>query len=143
MTLQIQCCNFRRIVIRTVTKRKSGANTGRNRAPPGVHKQNHSEGGYFRRSRNANSSCLGCLRTKSLHLKWRRLLLGDSVNRANSLRTAAKIMHKSLLDVEQSPEVDPAEAPFLKLKSSVLDTEAKLQEKASAIETPFPEETTD
>jgi hypothetical protein len=65
------------------------------------------------------------------------------VNRANSLRTAAKIMHKSLLDVEQSPEVDPAEAPFLKLKSSVLDTEAKLQEKATAIETPFPEETTD
>jgi hypothetical protein len=65
------------------------------------------------------------------------------VNRANSLRTAAKIMHKSLLDVEQSPDVDPGEAPFIKLKSSVLDTEAKLQEKATAIESPIPDENLD
>ena len=52
-------------------------------------------------------------------------------------------MHKSLLDVEQSPDVDPGEAPFIKLKSSVLDTEAKLQEKASAIELPIPDENLD
>jgi hypothetical protein len=65
------------------------------------------------------------------------------VNRAKSLRTAAKILHKSLLDVEQSPDVDPVEPPFLKLKSSVLDREVNLQEKAEVLETPFPEETTD
>jgi hypothetical protein len=65
------------------------------------------------------------------------------VNRANSLRTAAKILHKSLLDVEQSPDVDPGEAPFLKLKSSVLEHEVKLQEKAETIEAPPIEETTD
>jgi hypothetical protein len=65
------------------------------------------------------------------------------VNRTDSLRTAAKIMHKSLLDVEQSPDVDPVEAPFLKLKSSVLDTEVKLQEKAAAIESTIPDENLD
>jgi len=65
------------------------------------------------------------------------------VNRANSLRTTAKILHRSLLDVEQSPDVDPVEAPFLKLKSTVLEQEVNLQEKAKAIETPPIEETTD
>jgi hypothetical protein len=65
------------------------------------------------------------------------------VNRANSLRTTAKILHKSRLDVEQSSDVDPVEAPFLKLKSSVLEQEVILQEKAKAIEAPPIEETTD
>jgi hypothetical protein len=70
--------------------------------------------------------------------EWRSV-----VNRANSLRTAARILHKSILDVEQSPDVDPVETPFLKLKSTVLEQEVKLQEKAKAIEAPPIEETTD
>lgn len=65
------------------------------------------------------------------------------MNRAKSLRTAAKILHESLRNLEQSPDVDPSEQPFIKLKSSVLDSELKLQEKAVAIESPTPEETTD
>ena len=65
------------------------------------------------------------------------------MNRAKSLRTAAKILHESLLNLEQSPDVDPTGEPFAKLKSSVLDHELKLQEKAAAIESPSPEETTD
>ncbi len=61
------------------------------------------------------------------------------MNRAKSLRTAAKILHKSLLDVEQSPDVDPIEAPFVRLKSSVLEQELNLQEKAVNIEKPLPD----
>ena len=62
------------------------------------------------------------------------------MNRAKSLRTAAKILHAALQNVEQSPDVDPIGRPFIKLKSSVLDSEVKLQEKAVKIETSLPEE---
>ena len=65
------------------------------------------------------------------------------MDRAKSLRTAAKVLHETLQGMEQSPEVDPGEAPFIKLKSTVLDHEVKLQEKATAIETPIPDENLD
>jgi hypothetical protein len=45
--------------------------------------------------------------------------------------------------VEQSPDVDPIETPFLKLKTAVLESEMSLQDKADALEIPFPDETTD
>jgi hypothetical protein len=45
--------------------------------------------------------------------------------------------------LEQSSDVDPSDAPFVKLKSSVLDRELKLQESAAAIELSSSEETTD
>ncbi len=65
------------------------------------------------------------------------------MNRAKSHRTAAKVLHETLQVLEQSSDVDPRDPSFMKLKSSVLDHELELQEKATALETPFPEETTD
>lgn len=65
------------------------------------------------------------------------------MNRAKSHRTAAKVLHETLQNMEQSPDVDPNEPPFVKLRSTVLAHEVKLHEEATAIETPFPEETTD
>jgi hypothetical protein len=70
--------------------------------------------------------------------KW-----GSVVNQAKSLRTTAKVLHETLRGMEESPDVNPSELPFLKLKSTVLEQEVNLQEQAKAIETPPIEETTD
>lgn len=98
-------------------------------------------GGAWRRPRHADFPQSACVRfSHFLHptARW-----GSVVNRANSLRTTAKVLHETLRGMEESPDVNPSELPFLKLKSTVLEQEVNLQEQAKAIETPPIEETTD